>query len=208
VILSLCAVVLTAATVRTLYYRSRLAATEPSYRVPEWRNYAAAGYETGSKTAPVTLVVFNDYQCPVCQRTADRIEDLLTSHPQDLRVIVRSFPLTFHEQARIAAAAAECAAQQDYFWPMHRLLFRIVDTLEQAALPRHAAGIGVPDSTAFRDCLASDRVKVTVAREIDAGEQLRVSVTPTLLINDDMYIGAPSDLERLIERKRKAVTDD
>ena len=73
----------------------------------------------GSEDAPVTVIMFSEYQCPYCQRfetdtfpqiKADFIDTGL------IKLIYRDFPLSFHANAHVAAEAAECAGDYDLYY--------------------------------------------------------------------------------------------
>src|SRR3954469_6133295 len=62
----------------------------------------------GSRTAPVTIVIFSDFQCPFCSRVEPTITQLKEKYGADkLRVVWKNSPLPFHQNARPAAVAAE-----------------------------------------------------------------------------------------------------
>ncbi|MBW2453606.1 MAG: thioredoxin domain-containing protein [Deltaproteobacteria bacterium] len=61
----------------------------------------------GKASAPVTLVMFTDLQCPYCKRLDATIDELKQDYgPKQLRVVIKHMPLPFHKQARSAAEAA------------------------------------------------------------------------------------------------------
>ena len=74
----------------------------------------------GPEKAPVTLVEYGDYQCPYCGQAEVVVRELLESFGDDLRYVWRHLPLTdVHPDTQGAAEAAEAAAAQGAFWPMH-----------------------------------------------------------------------------------------
>ena len=73
----------------------------------------------GPDRAPVTLVEYGDFECPYCGQAEAVIRELLADYG-DLRYVWRHLPLSdVHPHARMAAEAAEAAARQGKFWPMH-----------------------------------------------------------------------------------------
>ena len=80
--------------------------------------------QKGPRNAPVTVVVFSDFQCPFCSRVEPTLAQLQKAYPNDVRVIWKNLPLAMHPQAMPAALAAEAAHQQGKFWEMHDLLFQ------------------------------------------------------------------------------------
>lgn len=66
----------------------------------------------GNKNAPVTMLVFEDLQCPFCQMFYNNtIKAVLKNHKDDVRVVMRHYPLSTHKFAVRQAYALECAAE-------------------------------------------------------------------------------------------------
>ena len=77
----------------------------------------------GPEDAPVTILLYNDFQCTDCNYLSVS-KQLLENHPQDVRIVYRDYPYSaLFDKAELAAQAAEAAARQDKFWEMHDLLF-------------------------------------------------------------------------------------
>src|SRR5207244_12171986 len=80
----------------------------------------------GDPKAPVTIVEYSDFQCPVCRSLHDTLRGILPNYPGKLRVIFKDFPLEqLHPWARTAAIAGRCAYQQkpQAFWKMYDLIY-------------------------------------------------------------------------------------
>lgn len=80
----------------------------------------------GQADATVTLIEFTDYQCPFCSRHFSQTHGQIVKDYVDtgkIKLVIRDFPLGFHENAQKAAEATECADDQGKFWAMHDLLF-------------------------------------------------------------------------------------
>lgn len=74
---------------------------------------AADAPSRGPAQARVVVEMFADFQCPFCARAVPTIEQLLARYPNDVRVVFRNYPLSFHAHAMEAAEAArEAYAQQ------------------------------------------------------------------------------------------------
>src|ERR1700752_3425117 len=85
---------------------------------------SAVDHLTGSAHAPVTVVEYGDFECPNCKQAQSALKLLLERFDGRVRFAFRNFPLEdVHPHALAAAEAAECAAGQGKFWPMHDLLF-------------------------------------------------------------------------------------
>jgi protein-disulfide isomerase len=78
----------------------------------------------GPADAPVTLVEYGDFECPYCGAAYPIVKQVQDRMGERLRFVFRHFPIsTSHPNAEQAAEAAEAAAAQGRFWPMHDLLF-------------------------------------------------------------------------------------
>jgi protein-disulfide isomerase len=88
----------------------------------------------GTLDAPVTVVEYGDFECPFCGRAEPQVRELLRDFSH-VRYVWRHLPLSeVHLHAESAAEAAEAAAAQDAFSPMHDLLLAHQDALETADL--------------------------------------------------------------------------
>src|SRR5262249_27202809 len=80
----------------------------------------------GDPKAPVTLVEYSDFECPVCRSLHDTLRNILPNYPGKLRVIFKDFPLDqIHPWARTAAIAGRCTYQQkpEAFWKVYDLIY-------------------------------------------------------------------------------------
>jgi protein-disulfide isomerase len=159
-------------------------------------------YQRGDRTAPVTLVVYSDYQCPVCARQLPVLEQLLERR-RDVRLVVKDHPLALHKDAARLAEIARAAGEQGKFWPMHRALLAHTSALAPADAEQLAREQGL-DLRRFRAALRDHRAAASIAR--DAAEAVRLGAvgTPALFVNGRQYAGfvALEQLERLVEAAR------
>jgi protein-disulfide isomerase len=143
----------------------------------------------GPADARVTLVEYGDYECPSCGETFATLEEVRRAFGPNLRLVFRHFPLrSSHPHALAAAKAAEAAAAQGKFWPMHERLFRHQTRLGDADLVRHAEALGL-DLERFRRDRDSREVEVRIREDQAGGAQSGVGGTPTLFINGERYSG-------------------
>ena len=70
----------------------------------------------GSHQPKVTIIEFSDFQCPYCGRVTPTLETVLKDYGNDVELAFRHNPLPFHNNAMIAAEAAEAARDQGKFW--------------------------------------------------------------------------------------------
>jgi protein-disulfide isomerase len=144
----------------------------------------AAPYAEGDAKAPVTVVVFTDYQCPFCARAHTALRDAKLKYGrQNLRVAYRNLPLSgIHPNAERAAAAATCAGEQGSFWEMSERLFANQQALDADSLAAYATALKL-DGTKFQQCLASPRVAAAIAADGKLADTYGVQGTPAIFIN-------------------------
>lgn len=139
----------------------------------------------GRVDAPLTLVIFSDFECPFCARVAKELLPALESvavRDGRLRVAFRHFPLPLHKFALPAAEASECAASQNRFWPMHDAIFGLGPRLDEAAISSAAQTAGL-DTAFLATCLANRAAQTSrVLRDVELGKRLGVRATPTAFL--------------------------
>ena len=142
----------------------------------------------GALDAPVTLIEYGDFECPYCAAAKPVLEEVLAGSAGGVRLIFRNFPLyEVHPYALTAALAAEAAAAQGAFWPMHDLLFAHQTRLSDWDLAKYATKLGLDGSRVIGDPAQpyGDKVEADFALAVAAG----VQGTPTVFINDRLYEG-------------------
>jgi protein-disulfide isomerase len=145
----------------------------------------------GPADAAVTLVEYGDYECPYCGAAYPVIKQVQARMGERLRFIFRNFPITTsHPHAEQAAEAAEAAAAQGRFWPMHDLLYENQKNLGDRDLRVYAERLGL-DVELFDTELAGHVHAARVRDDFMSGVRSGVNGTPTFYINgvrhDDSY---------------------
>jgi Na+/H+ antiporter NhaA len=142
----------------------------------------------GPADASITVIEFGDFECPHCGRAEAVVRNLLSDI--DVRYVWRHLPLTdVHPQAQLAAEAAEAAAAQDAFWPMHDLLLEHQDDLRVTDLLKYANELGL-DADRFHADLKRHVHEARIAQDIESADLSGVSGTPTFFINGQRHYGA------------------
>jgi protein-disulfide isomerase len=161
----------------------------------------------GPKMALLTVIEFGDFECPYCGQAEPVVRDILTD--TTIRYVWRNLPLTdVHPRAQIAAEAAEAAAAQDAFWPMHDLLLQHQDALTMADLTGYARSLGL-DVDRFNDDLERHMFDTRVAQDVESADLSGVSGTPTFFINGQRHYGAfdlPTLTEAIQVARERALT--
>jgi len=143
----------------------------------------------GPAKAPITIVEFSDYQCPYCSRAEGTVQDVLKKYGDKIRLVYRDYPLSFHQNAQVAAEASECAKDQGKFWEMHSAMFANQAKLAEADLIETAGGLGL-DKDKFKSCIDSGKKKEEVQKDFQDGVKFGVTGTPTFFVNGIRMVGA------------------
>jgi protein-disulfide isomerase len=129
------------------------------------------------------VVVYGDYECPFCAALEVRLRTL------PVRVAFRHFPVrTSHPRAQAAAHAAEAAAAQGAFWPMHDALFDDQGRLEDPHLWARAQRLDL-DIARFDADRRSGAVAQRVREDFLGGVRAGVATTPTVFVDGTRYSG-------------------
>ena len=160
----------------------------------------------GPADAPITLVEYGDYECPYCAAAFPIVKRLRATLGDRLRFVFRNFPLNnVHAHASIAAQAAEAAAAQGKFWPMHDLLYAHQATLAEHAMDEFALRVGL-EIYKFNADMSSSRFAKRVQADFDGGRRSAVTGTPTFFINGLRYTG-PTEYDAMLTAMESAATD-
>jgi protein-disulfide isomerase len=150
----------------------------------------------GDPKAPVTIVEYSDFECPVCRSLHDVLRGMLPNYPGKVRVVFKDFPIEqLHPWARTAALAGRCAYQQkpDAFWKVYDLVYdnqELISAGNAWTKMTDYAGESALDVEAFKSCMASPEAGAAVNASRANGEKLDVNSTPTLFINGRRLVGA------------------
>ena len=190
------------------------AAAPPPKAGAQELDVAAVGYVLGDPAAPVEVVEFGDFACSAC---AEFWRETWPSAQRDLvqtgRVSWRHVPfLLGFDRGDEGANAAECAAEQGRFWPMHDRLFESqaewtrIRRPEQAFMS-YAEAIGL-DVGRFEECYEDERGEERTRAANRAAREARVRGTPTFFVNGrqavgalsyDMFLALVEEAERLVD---------
>lgn len=172
------------------------------------------GETMGSPTAPVTIRVWSDFQCPACKAfVTTELPNLVTTYVMTgvVRIVAEDIDIIDRNKAGESlelAAGAACAAKQDKYWQFHDLVFwnqgrENKGDHDKAFIDAVAAKAGL-DMTAFQACFPDQGIRTTIlTRTQDALTKEGVQSTPTLFINDTKLEGVPqySQLVAVIEQE-------
>jgi protein-disulfide isomerase len=143
----------------------------------------ASDHTLGPEHAPVVVVEYGDFECPICKQAAPTVRLLLERFANRVRVAFRHFPLEqAHPHALAAAEAAESAAEQGKFWEMHDLLFANQGHLTTAKLHSCAEQLGL-DMARFTAEMDDHVYTQRIREHQDGARRSRVRGTPGFFVN-------------------------
>jgi protein-disulfide isomerase len=150
----------------------------------------------GSKTAPLTVVEFTDYQCPFCQRFhVTTFADLKRVYIDTgkVRFYSKDLPLDMHANAMRAALAARCAGEQDGFWPLRNMMGANPDKLDLENILGFATQLKL-DAGKLRACITSDKYKNAVQTDVLDAMRIGANGTPTFVVGRSTADGVDGEL--------------
>ena len=136
----------------------------------------------GPENAPVTIAVFDDYQCPYCARLEQTFRQVMEKYPHQVKLVIKHFPLRSHQYAQKAAKAALAAGAQGKFREFHGRLFEIYDVMDDSKIDYIARELAL-DFEKFKEDMNGSAIQALIHRDIRDGVQAGVRGTPTVFIN-------------------------
>lgn len=153
------------------------------------------GRVLGDANAPVTIVEYADFQCPVCKRAESEVlskieKDYVTSGKVNIEF--RMFPF-IGQESWDAAQAAEAAREQGKFWEYHDALFNAQGRENGGSysydnLVKIAREVGL-DVAQFEATLTSNKYLDPIQKEVDEAQSAGVESTPTFFVNGEKITG-------------------
>jgi protein-disulfide isomerase len=143
----------------------------------------------GPQDAKVTVVMFQDFQCPFSNRSQPTVKQLRELYPDKVKLVFKNYPLNFHKEAEIAAEAALAAGAQGKFWEMHDKIFANQKNISLDGLKGYAQELNL-DMKKFNEDLDTHRYKKTIDEDMKLATGAGVRGTPTFFINGKKLVGA------------------
>lgn len=142
----------------------------------------------GNFNAPITLVVFSDFQCSFCSKFEETAKEISKNYKDKVRIVFKHYPLSFHQNAQKAAETTECANEQGKFWEMHDKLFANQEQLGIDNFKKWAKELNL-DSKKFDGCLDSGKYSEKVKKDLAEGQSKGVEGTPATFVNGKFIEG-------------------
>jgi len=142
----------------------------------------------GSKSAPIVMEIFSDFQCPACKTlfmtTNHQLMDNYVSTGK-VYLIHRDFPLPMHAHSQVAAQYSRAAAQIGKFEPVEQALFQNQEKWEQTGDVDGtvAAVLSSAEMTKVRAIVKAGTVNAAIQKDVALGHLYNVSQTPTTVFH-------------------------
>ncbi|OIO52769.1 hypothetical protein COY93_02670 [Candidatus Uhrbacteria bacterium CG_4_10_14_0_8_um_filter_58_22] len=157
----------------------------PSDEVGEIKPIDDTDHVVGPDNAEATVYIYTDFECPYCGRFHPSIKQLMDEYEGRIKVVFRHFPLSFHANARPAANAAECAAEQGKFWEFADGLFEDQTILGTDRYENLARSLKL-NMSKFDDCVSSAKFDGKISDDLASGVTAGVQGTPgTIIVGAD-----------------------
>lgn len=148
----------------------------------------------GKKNARITLVAFEDIGCPACKQQSELLDTLLTSYPNEVKIIWKGLSVTqFPYPSGDAHNYAYCAHKQDRFEAFKSYAFANADNLSRPILENIATEIGLNEKK-LAECLASPAPSAYQEQTEQIARLLNIQSVPTIFLNNTQ-IEAPPTIE-------------
>lgn len=175
----------------------------------EPKQVTASDWARGDIAANVVIIEYSDFQCPACGAYYPVLKRLEEKFGSQIGFVYRHFPLPqiIHQNAELAAMAAEAAGRQGKFWEMHDLLFENQKTW---SINSNAKEIFIGyaresrlDENKFANDLNAKEIKEKISSSYQEGVSLGITGTPTFFLNGKK-LPAPrtyEEFEKIISEK-------
>jgi protein-disulfide isomerase len=143
----------------------------------------------GAPAAPVSIVMWSDFQCPFCGRAEPTVKQIEDEYQGKVKVVWKNQPLPFHPNAMPAAKAAYAAGKQGKFWEMHDKLFSNQQGLSPETYDKYAQELGL-DMNKFHATISDPATEAAIKADSEQGQKLGANGTPTFFIDGRKLVGA------------------
>ena len=198
-----------AGTAGLIFGMVKLGGSEPEQSAILINAVSPSDWTKGNKEAKVVLVEYSDFQCPACADYQPLFKKLSEEFGDKITFAYRHFPLRQHQNARLAAYAAEAAGRQNKFWEMHDLIFENQNRWENRGdaeniFTGYARTLGL-DIDEFKNGLSSKEIKDKVENDYQSGIRSNVNATPTVFLNGEKIKVPPNydELQNIINEALK-----
>ena len=156
-----------------------------------------------TKDPKLTIVEFTEFQCPYCSRIAPTMQELNKKYPDKIKFVYKHFPLSFHSNAKAAAAASIAAQNQGKFWEFRYALAPHSRELSDSIYVAVATEIGLDIEKFKKEMVLDSAMEARIDKDFQLGVKVGVQGTPNFYINgkrQDRF--SPDLVEKLLKEAK------
>jgi protein-disulfide isomerase len=143
----------------------------------------------GNFTAPISLIVYADFECPFCKTFHQTAKNIVNEYNGNVNWVYRHFPLSFHNPgAQKEAEASECVYElggNDAFWNYADAVYARTSSngngFPLTGLAPLVKELGL-DAERFQKCLDSQKYEKRVQEDVVEGGQIGITGTPANIL--------------------------
>lgn len=160
----------------------------------------------GAQNPLLTVIEFSDLECPYCSQIAPILDSLSRTYPNEVKVVFKHFPLSFHPKARAAAAAAIAAGNQGKFFPFRNKVGPNFRSLGDSLYLAVAKDIGLDMERFKKEMALTPEINRILDQDMELGRKVGVEGTPTIFVNGKLAQERSFDyfVQLLMRAKSKA----
>ena len=163
-------------------------AVQPTVNLAAVRPVSSEDHSIGNEKAPVTVIVYSDFECPFCKSFHESINTMRSEYGSKVRLVYRHFPLeNIHPSARIVAHASECVnsiSGNATFWKFVDEVFRVTgsnNAMKDQALLDVVSSVGV-DTKIFEACMNTGEFNDRITADAENAQKTGGQGTPWTIV--------------------------
>jgi protein-disulfide isomerase len=149
---------------------------------PEQNTSHGPAPSIGHPGAPITMVLFADFDSPACSRGSAIAGAIRNLYQDKVWLVFRQFPLSGNKDSHLAAEASLAAHTQGKFWRYYDVMFGNEQAHDRAALERYAKVAGL-DLAALKKALDTHEFAADVDADHELGKKVSAGALPALFVN-------------------------
>ena len=158
----------------------------------------------GNPNGDITLVEFVDYRCGYCKKAHNEVEKLLSADG-NIRFVIKEFPILGDDSVVLSkfALAVKIVHGDEMYKLVHDILIKMKSPPSEKAFDQIMSNLNL-DANLVESAMESNKVNGMIAYTRTLAERLKISGTPTFVMNDELIRGyVPLDaLINIVDNKR------
>ena len=143
----------------------------------------------GNPNGDITLVEFVDYRCGYCKKAHNEVEKLLSTD-RNIRFVIKEFPILGEDSLVLSkfALAVKIVHGDEMYKLVHDILIKMKSPPSEKAFDQIMNNLNL-DADRVESKMESNEVNGMIAYTRTLAERLKISGTPTFVMNDELIRG-------------------